>query len=82
MSDRQFNQYKKQLVGQINMAQEHKLNLLLGMAKSLLYFNTILSLDEVNANIQNIALPQFLQVANNILNTHTHTSLLYQPAEV
>ena len=82
VSDRQFNQYKKQLVGQINMAQEHKLNLLLGMAKSLLYFNTILSLDEVNANIQNIALPQFLQVANNILNTHTHTSLLYQPAEV
>ncbi len=79
MSERQFAQYKKQLIGQIVISQENRLNLLLGMAKSMLYFNKTFSLKEVSANIENISLADFIKVAKSILNSKHHSSLTYLP---
>lgn len=79
MSERQFSLYKKQLIGQITMAQEQKLNLMLGMAKSLLYFKKILSLHEVAANIANITHKDFMSVAKEMLQMKKFSSLTYMP---
>jgi len=79
MSERQFAAYKKQLIGQISMGQEHKLNLMLGMAKSLLYFKKIWSMEEVTDNIKNIQHHHFAKVAKEILQLKNHSSLTYLP---
>ena len=81
MSERQFAQYKKQFIGQITIAQENRLNLLLSMAKSLLYFKKIFTLQEITAHIEKITLKEFMQVAQTILSNQKYSSLTYMPAK-
>ncbi len=81
LSERQLAQYKRQLIGQITMAQEHKVNLMLGMARSLLNFKKVLSLNEVSQRIESITMKNFMKVANEILFTKNYSSLTYLPGK-
>ena len=79
ISKRQLVAYKKQIIGQITISQEQKLNLMLGMAKSLLYFKKVLSPEEVAEKIESISQKDFMNVAKEILQIKKHSSLTYLP---
>lgn len=80
ITERQLGQYKKQMIGQITISHENRLNLMLGMAKSMLYFNKLLSLNEVVANIEKISQKDFMKVAKEMLEVKKHSSLTYLPS--
>ena len=79
MNERRLNQYKQQLIGQITMSQENKLNVMLALAKYSLYFNKILSLAEIIEKINNISIIQYENVAQEILNANNMSTLIYEP---
>ena len=79
MSERRLNQYKQQLIGQITMSQENKLNVMLALAKNSLYFSKILSLEEIIEKINNISISQYEKVGLDILNSKNMSTLIYEP---
>ena len=79
LSERRFNQHKQQLIGQINMSQENKLNVMLAMAKSVFYFKHILTLEEITETINAISQSQFRQVAGEMLDASKMSTLIYEP---
>ena len=79
LSDRRLNQHKQQLIGQITMSQENKLNVMLAMAKSVFYFNHILTLEEISENINSISPLHFQRVAGEMLDAAKMSSLIYEP---
>lgn len=82
LTDRRLNQHKQQLIGQIYMSQENKLNVMLAMAKSVFYFNKILTLKEIANLINDISLTQFKKVAGEMLDSNKMSSLVYEPFSV
>lgn len=81
ISERKFQQHKQQLIGQITMAQENKLNIMLAMAKNVFYFKRILTLKEITENINNISASKFKKVAEEMLDPAKMSSLIYEPIE-
>ena len=61
------------------MSQENKLNVMLALAKYALYFNKILSLEEIIEKINNISIIQYENVAQEILNANNMSTLIYEP---
>lgn len=79
ISDRQLKQYKEQLIGQIRLAQENRLSVLLSMAKSRLNLGRILPLEEISAAIQEVTPAVIRQVAADMLSVEGRTVLMYSP---
>ncbi len=75
----QFRQYREQLIGQIELVHENRLSVLLSMAKSLLNLGNVLTFSGVKQRIERIEPLQIMEVANEILNPHTRSELIYQP---
>ncbi|MCE2845558.1 MAG: insulinase family protein [Sphingobacteriales bacterium] len=80
LTERQLNQYKEQLVGQIRLAQESRLSVLLSMAKSLLNLGRVLTQDEVFNRIRSVNSSQLSSVARDILDPAGRSELIYRPA--
>jgi len=80
ISDRQLKQYKEQLIGQIRLAQENRLSVLLSMAKSRLNLGRILPLEEITAAIQEVTPAVIRQVAADMLSVEGRTVLMYSPS--
>lgn len=79
ISASQIKQYKEQLVGQIELAQENRLSLMLSMAKSQLNLGRIFTLPEIKKRYESLDSGQILEVANVILETSQRSELIYQP---
>ncbi len=77
----QLHQAKQKFNGQIALAEEGKMSLLISMAKSLLDFNYIDSLEEVIAKINAVTADQALEIANEILDNQQMTTLLFEPID-
>ncbi|MDQ3192052.1 MAG: insulinase family protein [Bacteroidota bacterium] len=75
----QLHYGKKQLIGQIAMAQENKAGLMLAIGKSLLYTGKVETLPDIFAKIENISADELLVVANEIFNEKKLSSLTYLP---
>jgi predicted Zn-dependent peptidase len=69
---------KRQLIGQITIAQESKLNQMLAIGKSYLVMNSYTGLDETIQIIENITSGQLMEAANEILSTERLSSLIFQ----
>jgi predicted Zn-dependent peptidase len=78
-SERQLNQYKEQLIGQIRLAQENRLSVLLSMAKSLLNLGRVLTQDEVFDKIRSVSRTQLEGVTSDILSPVGSSELVYRP---
>jgi predicted Zn-dependent peptidase len=78
-SERQLKQYKEQLIGQIQLAQENRLSVLLSMAKSLLNLGHIVPLSEINEKIRSVSAVQLREIATDILNPRYRSTLIYHP---
>lgn len=79
LSSRQLHQYKEQLIGQIRLAQENRLSVLLSMAKSRLNLGRIMQLEEITASIREVTAPMLQKVAAEMLGPEGRTVLMYSP---
>jgi predicted Zn-dependent peptidase len=68
---------KRQLLGQIAISSENNESLMLSMAKSMLVFNKVDSLDEISLKIDGIRAEDILEVANEIFEESKLSYLLY-----
>lgn len=74
----QLARYKKQFLGQLTIASESNESVMLGVAKSLLSFDTFDSNDQITQKINSITPPELLEVANEIFNETNRSLLVYK----
>jgi predicted Zn-dependent peptidase len=79
LSEKMFSQYKEQMLGQIMMAQENRLSVMLSITKGLLYFDRIISLKEIMDRIKVITPQQIRSVSGRLLSPKKHSTLVYEP---
>ena len=75
----QLHQAKQKFIGQIALAEESRMSLILSMAKSLMDFNRIDSLEEVFAKINAVTADELLQISNEIFDPNGLITLLFEP---
>lgn len=77
----QLHQAKQKFIGQIALAEENRMSLILSMAKSLMDFNRVDSLEEVFAKINAVTAGQLLAISNEIFDTGALSVLMFEPEE-
>lgn len=73
----QLRQAKQKFIGQIALAEENHLSLIISMAKSLLDYNKVDSLGEVYAKINAVTSRQLYDIANEIFDPGRLTTLIF-----
>jgi predicted Zn-dependent peptidase len=81
LSDTVFKQYKEQLIGQIQLRQENRMNVLLSVAKSQLNLGKIVALKDVIERINKITPGEVQSLANEILSPKLRSELIYLPQQ-
>jgi predicted Zn-dependent peptidase len=74
----QLHRAKQQLIGQIAIAQESNVNELLSMAKSILIYDKIDSIEQINCDIEAITSESLLQIAQEVFDEKQLSTLIYQ----
>jgi predicted Zn-dependent peptidase len=72
---------KKQLIGQVSIAQESKQNLMLSMGKSFLMTDKFMSLGEIIRIIDSITAEQLIETANEILAPEKLSQLIFKSSK-
>jgi predicted Zn-dependent peptidase len=75
----QLHQTKEKFIGQIALAEENRMGLIISMAKSLLDFNYVDSLQQVFDKINAITAEQLLEISNEIFDNDRMITLLFEP---
>ena len=75
----QLHQAKQKFIGQIALAEENRMGLIIAMAKSLLDFNHIDSLEQVFAKINAVTAEDLLGISNEIFDTGRLITLVFEP---
>jgi predicted Zn-dependent peptidase len=77
----QLAQAKKKFIGQIALAEENRMGVLISMAKSLLDYQKIDPLKEVFSKITKVTAEEVIEIANDIFAPEKLSSLLFLPEE-
>ena len=77
----QLQQAKQKFIGQIALAEENRMSLIIGMAKSLLDFGHVDSLEQVFAKINAVSADEMLEISNEIFDDAKMITLLFEPKE-
>jgi predicted Zn-dependent peptidase len=77
----QLHQAKEQLMGQLAMAEESNIGLMMMMGKSILDLERVESLDEIFRQIRKISAQDLADIANEILPEENLSNLSYVPAD-
>jgi predicted Zn-dependent peptidase len=77
----QLHQAKQKFIGQIALAEENRMSLIISMAKSLLDFNYVDSLEEVFAKINAVTAEQMLEISNEIFDNNRLMTLVFEPKD-
>ncbi len=77
----QLHQAKQKFIGQIALAEENRMSLILSMAKSLVDFNRVDSLEEVFAKINMVTAEELLAISNEIFDRDVLSTLIFEPGE-
>ncbi len=77
----QLHQAKQKFIGQIALAEENRMGLILSMAKSLMDFGRIDTLQEVFAKINAVTADDLLTVSNEIFEPAGMLTLLFEPED-
>lgn len=75
----QLKKAKRQMLGQIAMAQENNVSLMLSLGKSLLSFNKIDTFQEIITKVEAIEASDLLEISNDIFDPNKLSTLIYQP---
>ncbi len=76
-----LHQAKQKFMGQIALAEEGRLSLLISLCKSVLDYGMADSLEQVFAKIERIEAAQLLEIANEIFEPANLSSLIFEPQE-
>jgi predicted Zn-dependent peptidase len=76
-----LQQAKQKFMGQIALAEEGRLSLLISLCKSVLDYGMADSLEQVFAKIERIEAAQLLEIANEIFEPANLSSLIFEPQE-
>jgi len=77
----QLHQAKQKFIGQIALAEENRMSLILSMSKSLLDFNRVDSLEEVFDKINKVTAGEMLEISNEIFSIEELSSLTFEPLD-
>jgi predicted Zn-dependent peptidase len=77
----QLHQAKEKFIGQIALAEESRMGLIISMAKSLVDFNQIDSLQDVFDKINAVTAEQLLAISNEIFDNSSMITLLFEPKQ-
>lgn len=69
---------KKQFVGQLSLANEAKLNEMLALGHSALFFEEVDTMEESVAEVEAVTANELLEVANEILSPHQFSMLVFE----
>ncbi|SDE75781.1 Predicted Zn-dependent peptidase [Mucilaginibacter pineti] len=75
----QLHQAKQKFIGQIALAEENRMSLIISMAKSLLDFNHIDTLEDLFAKINAVTAGQLLEISNEIFDNDRMITLKFEP---
>jgi predicted Zn-dependent peptidase len=75
----QLTKAKRQILGQIAMGQENNASLMLALGRSLLMFNKIDTFEQIKDKIETITATDLQEVANEILDPGSLSTLVYKP---
>jgi predicted Zn-dependent peptidase len=81
LGDLQLSQAKKQLIGQIEIANESNLNFLMAAGKAYLHDNQLDESDEIRKKIEMITGQQIMEVANEIFEPQKLSRLVFKNEE-
>ncbi|WP_016777034.1 M16 family metallopeptidase [Anaerophaga thermohalophila] len=74
----QLHKARRQLKGQITIANENKENLMLNISKSFLLYNKVDSLADIYKKIDNLTATDLLEIANEIFDDNQLSYLIYE----
>lgn len=74
----QLSKAKKQLIGQITLASEDRDDLMLTLGKSFLLYDQVDSLEKIYQDIEKISGQMILEIANEILDEMSLSTLIYE----
>lgn len=77
----QLHQAKQKFIGQIALAEENRLSLIISMAKSLIDFNGVDTLQQVFDKINAVTAEQVLEISNQVFDEKSLITLLFEPKE-
>jgi predicted Zn-dependent peptidase len=77
MGAQQLQSAKQQLIGNIALAQESKVSVMLSLGKSILLFNKVDTLADIYKKIESISSEKIVQVANQVFDTKAMSRLTY-----
>jgi len=77
----QLHQAKEKFIGQIALAEENRMSLIISMAKSLLDFDCVDTLQQVFDKINAVTAEQLLTISNEIFDDNRMITLLFEPKQ-
>jgi len=77
----QLHQAKEKFIGQIALAEENRMSLIISMAKSLLDFNCVDTLQQVFDKINAVTAEELLAISNEIFDDSRMITLLFEPKQ-
>jgi predicted Zn-dependent peptidase len=75
----QLHQTKQKFIGQIALAEENRMSLIISMAKSLLDFNYVDTLEQIFAKVNAVTAEQLLEIANQVFDERQMMTLSFEP---
>lgn len=79
LSPKEFNSVKEQIKGQMAMAEENNLNVMMMMGRSVLDYNRVPTLEEVFTKIQEVTPTKLQKVANEMFDDKFLSQLIIKP---
>jgi len=77
----QLHQTKQKFIGQIALAEENRMSLIISMAKSLMDFGYVDTLEQIFAKINAVTAEQLLEISNEIFDEKQMITLLFEPKD-
>lgn len=77
----QLHQTKEKFIGQIALAEENRMGVIISMAKSLVDFNAIDTLQQIFDKINAVTAEQLLEISNEIFDNDKMITLLFEPKD-
>ncbi|RAV56940.1 insulinase family protein [Mucilaginibacter rubeus] len=76
-----LHQARQKFIGQIALAEENRMSLIIAMAKSMIDFNHVDTLEEIFAKINQVSAEQLLTISNEIFDNNRLITLLFEPKQ-
>jgi predicted Zn-dependent peptidase len=77
----QLHQARQKFIGQIALAEENRMSVIIAMAKSMVDFNRIDTLEEIFDKINQVSAEQVLEISNEIFDNDRMITLLFEPKQ-